>query len=321
MLLDTILEHNRAFVRGREAQPLADLVTIRAAFVACYDPRLDPLLKPALGLEPASGFLFRSAGAIVLPDGDPVRSLALAVYLFGVTEIYVVAHTSCRMATFSSAAFIDAFRARGVPRDAFGAQDLREWTGAFTDTRRRVDESLRALAAAGVFPADLVAGGLLLDDTTGALEVLAHPVSIATLRSGVGATTAPASPGPVEAPTEVALTVAARDAEAERAESPASEGPPHELAREIEAVRGFVEALEATTGWREELARLRAEMDRERGVAPRLALAEKFLRRSAVNARGVAVAFEHLKRETASAARRIDPDELVGLFRRARKKS
>lgn len=326
MLLDAILEQNRAFVRGRESRPLAAPPTIRAAFVACYDPRLDPLLRPALGLAPEQGFLLRTAGAIARADGDPQRSLALAVHLFGVSEVYVVAHTSCRIGAFSSAEFIDAFRARGVTREAFGDRDLREWAGAFSDPGHAVEGSLRALASSPTLPADLLLGGLLLDDTTGALEVLLPPATAASYR---GSSLSPSAAAQAYSPDDATPSSLQAAAPASGGSAPVRESQtpaePEEddladLTRELAAVKEFVATLEGTAGWREELTKLREQIDRQKSPLARVTLVEKFLRRSAVNARGVAVAFERLKREAASGRRSFDPEDLVAVFRRMRRK-
>jgi carbonic anhydrase len=302
MLLDGILDHNRGFVRGRSARPLAPPEIRQLAVIACYDPRLDTLLPEALGIEPEKAFFLRAAGTVVRPDGDPLRSLALAVYLFGVTEVLVVGHTSCRMAAFATAQFIEAFRARGVAREGFGPRDLREWAGAIPDPRRGVQSSVAAISGAPFLPADLSVAGLVLDDTSGALEVVVGP--------GVARTEAPAPisvpadrPEPPAPPTPAAPAL-----------SGTTQAPP-ERTRELEAIRSFVSALETTAAWRGELAQLRAAMNKQRSPLARLTLIENFLRRSAVNAQGVHRAFERLKSETASAGRALDVERLIDLFR------
>jgi hypothetical protein len=238
----------------------------------------------------------------VRPDGDPLRSLALAVDLFGVTEVLVVGHTSCRMAAFASAPFIEAFRARGVPREGFGPGDLRDWAGAIPDPKRGVQSSVAAISAAPFLPRDLTVAGLVLDDATGALELVVAPgvVAPAAAPPAVPATTAP----PAEQPELAPPTTQA-----------AAETTPPGLSRELDAIRSFVLALETTTVWRQDLARLRADMDRQKGPLARLALIEKFLRRSATNARGVHLAFERLKKETVSASPALEAEHLVDLFR------
>jgi hypothetical protein len=47
MLIEDILKRNRAFVDGRTPKPLPPAEAVSLAIVACYDPRLDPLLRPA----------------------------------------------------------------------------------------------------------------------------------------------------------------------------------------------------------------------------------------------------------------------------------
>src|SRR5512139_1035859 len=108
MPLSEILERNRAFLQERKPEPLPPPESISQLILACYDPRLDALLHGALGLDLGNEFLVRSAGAVVTPSGDPLRSIALAVYLFDVRGIAVVGHASCRMAAFESSQFIDA---------------------------------------------------------------------------------------------------------------------------------------------------------------------------------------------------------------------
>jgi carbonic anhydrase len=341
MLLDGILENNRRFVTGREPRPLPPPETLRLAVVGCYDPRLDPILPAALGLDTQKAFFLRAAGAVVRPEGDPLRSLALAAYLFGIDEVLVVGHTSCRMAAFSSAAFIEAFRARGVAREAFGSTDLREWAGAIPDPKRGVVASVAAIAGAACLPGDLTVTGLVLDDTTGALQVVVPPV-----RRGAAFTVsadAPAAEGAGDGmtaggPGEAAAHVAAAPSASSRVAAPpaATAAPPPppapqpgvpaaaqaggvtlppEVAREIEAIRSFVGALERSAGWRDQLARLRADVERQPRPAARLDLIEKFLQRSTTNARGVAAAYDRLRNQTAESLRGPALDRVLDLFR------
>jgi carbonic anhydrase len=175
MLVDDILERNRAWVRGRNPQPLPPIETKRLAVVGCYDPRLDPLLLPALGLAAGDAFLLRSAGALLLPGSTSMRSLGLAIYMFGVTEVLIVGHAACRMAAFDTAAFIEEFRRRGVAREAFGDESLRSWAGAIASPRQGVLQSVAAVREAPFVPKDVRVAGVVLDEVTGALELIVRP--------------------------------------------------------------------------------------------------------------------------------------------------
>jgi carbonic anhydrase len=86
MRLDAILERNQEFVRGRAPRPLPPPEPIPVAVVGCYDPRLDDILRPALGLAHGEAIILRAAGARLVAGGDPLRSLGLAAFLFGITE-------------------------------------------------------------------------------------------------------------------------------------------------------------------------------------------------------------------------------------------
>ncbi len=175
MQLEELKKRNRAFVAGRQAVPFPAAESIPLAVVACYDPRLDPLLRPAVGLAEGEGFMIRTAGALIAPDSKALNSLAVAVYLFDVKNVLIVGHSSCRMASFDSAAFAEAFRRRGVSREAFGDESLRQWVGAFASPREGVLASAAAIAGAVFLPDDLAITGAILDDSTGALDVVLKP--------------------------------------------------------------------------------------------------------------------------------------------------
>jgi carbonic anhydrase len=170
-----ILERNRAFTLHRQPEPLPPAAAMALAVVTCFDPRLDPLLRPALGLAEDEGFFVRTAGALLTPGDRTMRALAVAVYLFEVRQVLVLGHSSCRMAAFDSGSFIDAFRRRGTPREAFGDDDLRSWAGAIASPHQGVLASAAAITEAAYLPRDLLVAGALLDDTTGEIRLVLGP--------------------------------------------------------------------------------------------------------------------------------------------------
>jgi carbonic anhydrase len=301
MDLEQILDRNRAFVRGRAARPLPPVETMPLAVVACYDPRLDTLIADSLGLAAGSAFLFRTAGAALKPDGTVMRSLAAAVFLFGVRDVIVLGHTSCRMAHFDTAAFIDAFRKRGVSRDAFGGEDLRVWAGAVPDPRRGVAQSVESVHAAPFLPKDLSVAGLVLDDTTGGLEVVVKP--------GERAAVSPLPQEEVETPSPTAAS----------ATEPNHEAPPPEIASPpdplADAVEGFVRSVAASGRWREEIARLKQDFAGQRNPLAKLGLLERFARRVGNESREAREAFARVQREASASGRLRDPQELLRIFR------
>ena len=320
MHLEGILDRNRAFVRDRTPASLPPPGKLDLAIVACYDPRLDGLLLPALGLSPGAAFLIRTGGALVRPGGGSLRNLGLAAFMFGVTEVIVVGHTSCRMAAFDSSAFIDAFRRRGVPREAFGSEDLRAWAGAIPDPRRGVQMSVASILAAPFLPRDLAVAGLLLDDASGGLEVVVSPgESPAVLAAPV----TPSAPAPVfpgvsapDVPAPAASSTPPPPVETARPDghpAPASPGVPRTdpLA---DAIAEFVRTLESEAGLGREMRQLRQELDRQPNPLAKLNLLESFIRRASAGSREVAGAYQRLRQQVAASRRRWDPQELVKQF-------
>jgi carbonic anhydrase len=307
MLLDGILERNREFVHRRQPRALPAPETMPLVVVACYDPRLDPLLLPALGLEPGKAFLLRTAGALVLPGGGVLRSLGLAVFLFGATEILVVGHTSCRMATFRSTEFIDRFRARGVAREAFGTDDLREWAGAIASPRGGVQRSIETIVCARFFPPDVSVSGLVLDDASGELEVVVRdgrPVS---------------SPAPPPLAEEPALEPEPAREEEIPSRSPGHESvapAAHDVTPVVDAIADVVQSIEAQGKWRYESQILREQLARTRNPVAQFRLIEGFLRRATGDSREVLHALDRLRGELAAARPEALPRPLARFLRR-----
>ena len=307
MLIDGILERNRDFVRQREARPLSPAGTMPLVVVACYDPRLDALLLPSLGLAQGEAFLLRTAGALVLPGGGVMRSLAMAVFMFGATEIVVVGHSSCRMATFKNAEFIETFRRRGVSREAFGDKDLREWAGAIASPARGVQRSIESIVGSPFLPHDVVVSGLVLDDTTGALELVTREARATTVSAPVSSVeTADASGHDHEAEPELP--------------APATPGSPVVVADEtdqlVQALVGAVQKVEAQAKWRTETQLLRQQLAQTRNPIARFRLLETFLRRVAGDSRDVARSLERLHGEIGRQQPGAFPEKLGRLLHR-----
>ena len=300
MFFDEVLASNQAFIRGRQSRPVAEPDPRHLAVLSCYDPRIDDLIRSSLGLAMGEAILVRSAGAGIRATGDPLRSLALAIYMFDVRETIVLGHTSCRMSRFENLAFVEAFRARGVARDAFGSEDLREWVGAIRNPAAGVRESVSVIRAAQCLPRDLVVSGLLLDDASGAVTVIVRPDEAAGTpphaegdASPSVSRTEPAHPPPI----------------------PAMGSDDDALHRDVLALRVFMQRLESLPAWNNALKQLRADLDRERNPVSRLSMVQAFVARAGADARETLAAFDALHRAAAEGHPRLDRAALVDLFR------
>jgi len=170
-LLRQIVEANKSFLAGtaRYLNPAGEPFVV----VACIDPRLTGFLEPALGLPRHRAVVIRSAGnQISERTPEMLRSIAVAVHIKKAGEILVVGHTDCSMAAFSAAEAAEAFRKAGIPRSAFGDDDLRTWFGAFASIRNNVVSSCEFLRKSGILPRTIKIHGLILETNLGGIEVV-----------------------------------------------------------------------------------------------------------------------------------------------------
>jgi carbonic anhydrase len=170
-LLAEILECNGSYLKG--SPKILDSSGEPFLIVACMDNRLTGLLEPALGLPRNRAHVLRTAGNTISPSNrDVIRSIAAGLYLKKVKEIFIIGHSDCGMARFQAGEAIDSFRAAGIPRSAFGEEDLRIWFGAFSDVKSNVLQSIDYLRRCGIVSTNVKIHGLILDSLSGSLEIV-----------------------------------------------------------------------------------------------------------------------------------------------------
>ncbi len=170
-LLRQIVEANQSFLAGTPR--FLDPTGAPFVVVTCIDPRLTCLIEPALGLPRQRAAIIRTAGNQISDrTPDTLRSLAAALYVKNATEIIIVGHTDCGMAGFSVSEVTEHFRKSGIPRHAFGNEDLRTWFGAFASVRNNVITTVDYLHHGAILPRAIKIHGLILETNQGAVEVV-----------------------------------------------------------------------------------------------------------------------------------------------------
>jgi len=177
VLMETILEHNRAFVANSESTqfPTSKYPLKKLAVVACMDTRLVELLPAAMGLRNGDIKLIKNAGGSIPSAFDSImRSLLVAVYLLGVEEIAVVGHYDCGVQGLKSEGFIEKMLQRGVQREEIDKLDfLASWLSGFEDDAESVQASVRMILHHPLMPKDIRVSGFLIDPHTGRLDEVA----------------------------------------------------------------------------------------------------------------------------------------------------
>lgn len=177
-MIDHILDYNKTFVAGKgyERYRTDKYPDKELAVLSCMDTRLTELLPAALGLKNGDAKIIKNAGGLVISAFDSaMRSLVVAVYELGVTQIMVVAHTHCGACHMNYDRFHDAMRARGVTDFTLDTIrkcgiDLTAWLEGFKDTSESVRRTVHTIRTHPLLPRDILVRGFIIDSETGELE-------------------------------------------------------------------------------------------------------------------------------------------------------
>ena len=172
--IDSILAFNRDYVasKGYEKHLTDKFPDKKLAVLSCMDTRLSILLQEALGLKNGDAKIIKNAGAVIpSPWDSAMRSLIVAVYELGVTEIMVVAHTTCGACHMSFSHFKEDMLKRGIPASELERTDidLDAWLEGFHDTEKSVKDTVAAIAGHPLIPSDITIRGFIIDSATGEL--------------------------------------------------------------------------------------------------------------------------------------------------------
>jgi carbonic anhydrase len=159
---DELVAANESFAASFTGGGLPGPPSRHVAVVACMDARLD--VYRALGLGEGEAHVIRNAGGVV--TDDVLRSLTISQRKLGTTEVVLVHHTQCGMATFDDDEFVAELEADAEQRPAWSP-------GAFTDTEQDVRESLAAVRACPFLPHTDAVRGFVYDIDAGTLTEVA----------------------------------------------------------------------------------------------------------------------------------------------------
>ncbi len=177
-MIEEILKYNKEFVeqKGYERFLTDKYPNKRIAIVTCMDTRLVELLPAALGLRNGDMKIIKNAGGTITnPFDSAMRSLLVAVYELGVTEIMVIGHTHCGVQGMDSAEMQHLMLERGVPASNITLMkhcgiDLDSWLHGFDDTAAAVNETVDLIERHPLMPPEgITVRGYIMDSVTGKL--------------------------------------------------------------------------------------------------------------------------------------------------------
>lgn len=178
--LQSILEYNRDFVENKQYESyITDkFPEKKMVIVTCMDTRLVELLPKAMNLRNGDAKIIKNAGAVISqPFGSVMRSLLVAIYELKAEEVFIVAHTGCGMATLNAERVIGSMRDQGISDEVLNTLEnsgikLRKWLRGFENEIEGVTKTVNIVKNHPLLPALIPVHGLLIDSTTGALELI-----------------------------------------------------------------------------------------------------------------------------------------------------
>jgi len=178
--VETILDHNRHFVANKDYESyITDKYPDKKlAIVTCMDTRLVELLPKAMNLKNGDAKIIKNAGAIISqPFGSVMRSLIVAIYELKAEEVFIVGHTGCGMAAINSDRVIETMRERGISNEVLDTLEhsgirLNKWLRGVNNEKEGIIHTVGIVKNHPLLPANLPVHGLLIDSTTGELELV-----------------------------------------------------------------------------------------------------------------------------------------------------
>lgn len=179
-MIEEMLRFNRRFVETKEYEKYktSKYPDKKIAIVTCMDTRLVELLPAALGIKNGDVKMIKNAGGTITnPFDSTVRSLLVAIYEPGVTEVMIIGHTGCGVQGMNANEMLNLMRSRGISDEHINLMmhcgiDLKSWLHGFEDTHAAVEETVDLVRNHPLIPTDVTVKGYIMDSLTGELAAL-----------------------------------------------------------------------------------------------------------------------------------------------------
>ena len=179
-MIEEMLRFNRRFVETKEYEKYktSKYPDKKIAIVTCMDTRLVELLPAALGIKNGDVKMIKNAGGTITnPFDSTVRSLLVAIYELGVTEVMIIGHTGCGVQGMNANEMLNLMRSRGISGEHINLMmhcgiDLKSWLHGFEDTHAAVEETVDLVRNHPLIPTDVTVKGYIMDSLTGELSAL-----------------------------------------------------------------------------------------------------------------------------------------------------
>ncbi len=177
-LMEEIMDYNKEFVDTEQYAPFitSKFPDKRMVVLTCMDTRLVELLPRAMNLKNGDVKIIKSAGAIVShPFGSIMRSILVAIFELQATEIAIVGHYECGMASMNPSLLIEKAIKQGIDPKTIELMktcgiDLHKWLSGFDSVEESVLSSVKMVRQHPLLPKQIAVHGLIIHPHTGELN-------------------------------------------------------------------------------------------------------------------------------------------------------
>ncbi|PWW05445.1 carbonic anhydrase [Paenibacillus cellulosilyticus] len=186
--LQEIIAFNEKFVEEKQYEPYitSKFPNKKMVVVTCMDTRLTELLPKALNIHNGDVKTIKNAGAIITqPFGNIMRSVLVALYELGASEVMVIGHHDCGMTGINPEATVGKMLDRGVSDNTVNTLknsglDLMRWLRGFENVHSSVENSVNIIRNHPLLPPGTPVHGLIIHPETGKLDLVTEGYDIAT---------------------------------------------------------------------------------------------------------------------------------------------
>lgn len=186
--LQEIISFNEKFVEEKQYEPYitSKFPNKKMVVVTCMDTRLTELLPKALNIHNGDVKTIKNAGAIITqPFGNIMRSVLVALYELGASEVMVIGHHDCGMTGINPEATVGKMTDRGVSDNTINTLknsglDLMRWLRGFDNVHSSVENSVNIIRNHPLLPPGTPVHGLIIHPETGKLDLVTEGYEIAT---------------------------------------------------------------------------------------------------------------------------------------------
>lgn len=181
VLVNKILAANNAFVNSTSMAAFDNSKTpnYKLAILTCSCPSMTAAVESALGLSTGDAYVIKVLGSSTIENqtSEVMRSLTVAVHLYGVEEIIVLSHDDCVLKQLSTSKLVDAMRRNEIRRTDMEIVDMKAFCGGFSSCKQNIRKTISFIQTSKLIPETVAVHGMMITPKSLRLEVVVNGYS------------------------------------------------------------------------------------------------------------------------------------------------